>query len=125
MACKTTISNEDLISITAKFLRGDGGAQKLCRSHLGLYASDNEVQKLKCKIEHRAKQLRESENADIVVRFLDEEEAKNELKEPLHSEEELSRKAYDLVMNQKYSSRGASDFMKNNFNFEISHTTIA
>ena len=107
-----------MISITAKFLRGDGGAQKLCRSHTGLYASADEVQNLKCKIEHRAKQLRESENAD-------EEEAKNELKEPLHSEEELSRKAYDLVMNQKYSSRGASDFMKNNFNFEISHTTIA
>ena len=125
MASKTTISNEDLISLTAKFLRGDGGAQKLSRSHLGLYASDNEVCKLKCKIEHRAKQLRDSKNADIVANFLDEKEAKEELEEPLHSEKELSRRAFDLVMNQGYSSRVASDFMKDNFNFEISHSTIA
>jgi hypothetical protein len=47
IASKTTIANEDLISLTAKFMRGDGGAQKLSRSHLGLYASDNEVLKLK------------------------------------------------------------------------------
>ena len=107
MASKTTISNEDLISLTAKFLRGDGGPQKLSRSHLGLYASDNEVFKLKCKIEHRAKQLRDSKNDEIV--YLDENEAKQELEEPLHSEKELSRKAFDLVMNQGYSSRGASD----------------
>ena len=36
MASKTTISNEDLIALTAKFLRGDVGAQSLSRSHLGL-----------------------------------------------------------------------------------------
>jgi len=125
MASKNTISNEDLISLTAKFLRGDGGAYKLSRSHLGLYASDNEVRKLKCKIEHRAKQLRDSKNDDIVANFLDEKEAKEELEEPLHSGKELSRKAFDLVMNQGYSSRVASDFMKDIFNFEISHSTIA
>ena len=121
MASKTTISNEDLISLTVKFLRGDGGAYKLSRSHLGLYASVNEVCKLTFKIEHRAKLLRDSKNDDIVANILDEKE----LEEPLHSEKELSRKAFDLVMNQGYSSRVASDFMKDNFNFEISHSTIA
>ena len=118
MASKNTITNEDLISLTAKYLRGDGGAQKLSTSHLGLYASDNEVLKLKRKIEYQAKLFRESENDDIVV-FLDEKEAKKELEEPSRSEKELSRKAFDLVMNHGYSSRGASDFMRDTLNLEI------
>ena len=61
MASETTISNEDLISLTATYLRGDAGAQKVAGSHLGLFASDNEVRKLKYKIENKAKRFRESE----------------------------------------------------------------
>ena len=63
-----------------------------------------------------------SENDDIVV-FLDEKEAKKEQEETLRSEKELS-KAFDLVMNHGYSSRGASDFMRDTRNFEISHTLL-
>ena len=125
MASKTTISNEDLISLTGKFVRGDGGAQKLSRAHLDLYASDNEVLILKRKIENQAKLFQKSGNDDIAVNFLNEKEAKKVLEPPLQSKKELSRTAFDLALNQGYSTRGASEFMRENHNFDISHTTIA
>ena len=66
MASETTISNADLVLLVGKFLRSEAGSRKLAKSHLGLFASEKEVLKLKCKIEYKAKLLQEANNCEAV-----------------------------------------------------------
>ena len=122
---KASITNSDLGQLVSKFLRGIEGSQKIAKGYLGLFASENEIKRLKCRIEYQASSLKASGNSEFLDHLSGEKDGKENSNDPEISTEDLAKIAYDLVLNKGVSSRKASFMMEEKYGYNISHDVIS
>jgi hypothetical protein len=106
-------------------LRGIEGSQKIAKGYLGLFASENEIKRLKCRIEYQASSLKASGNSEFLDHLSGEKDGKENSNDPEISTEDLAKIAYDLVLNKGVSSRKASFMMEEKYGYNISHDVIS